>query len=195
MRTMIVVAAGLLAAGPAFAQAQEQPAQPPEPQAQEQPAQPQDQQAQAQQQEAGQQLSELQTSEKEPFGQYLTDAQGRALYMFTADQKDAQQSACTGDCAQAWPPAIAQGQPKLGENVDQSKLGTIQREGGASQVTYNGWPLYYFVQDTAAGQVAGQDKQGFGGEWYVIGTDGEPIKKSEQKAEAGEEPPTQEKPQ
>ncbi len=167
MRIIIATAAVLLSAGPAFAQAQPEG----------QPG-------------AGQQLSELQAAEKEPFGSYLTDSQGRALYMFTADQKGAQQSACIGACAEAWPPAVAQDQPKLGENLDQSKLGTIQREGGASQVTYNGWPLYYFAQDTAAGQVAGQDKQGFGGAWYVIGTDGEPIRASEQKAATpeGEQP-------
>lgn len=171
MRSMIALAAaGLFVAGGAFAQAQ-----------------PQQQQQQQQAQGPGQQLSELQTAERQPFGEYLADAQGRALYMFTADEKGSGQSACTGPCAEAWPPAITQGQPKLGEEIDQSKLGTIQRQEGTSQVTYNGWPLYYFVQDQGPGQVTGQDKTGFGGEWYVVGPDGEPIKTSAQKAEAGEE--------
>ena len=36
------------------------------------------------------------------------------------------------------------------------------------QVTYNGWPLYYFVKDKQAGEATGQDVKGFGGEWYLV---------------------------
>ena len=40
-----------------------------------------------------------------------------------------------------------------GTGVSASKLGTVTRSGGVLQVTYGGKPLYWFVGDTAAGQV------------------------------------------
>jgi hypothetical protein len=39
---------------------------------------------------------------------------------------------------------------------------------GVQQVTYNGNPLYYFVQDQAPGDAKGQDSKGFGGNWQVV---------------------------
>lgn len=177
MRTPIAfAAAGLLAALPALAQAQQEPQQGLEQQqAQDQPPGMEEQQA------------SLQVAEKEPFGKYITDAQGRALYMFTSDKKDAKESTCYDQCAQAWPPLTVQAgqQPQLGAQIDQKLVGSFERKDGKQQVTYNGWPLYYFTQDTGAGQVAGQDKKGFGGEWYVMAPSGERI--TEQRAEAGGE--------
>ena len=41
------------------------------------------------------------------------------------------------------------------------------------QVTYGGWPLYYFAGDKAAGQVNGQ---GFEKTWYVVNTKGALVK-------------------
>jgi len=35
------------------------------------------------------------------------------------------------------------------------------------------YPLYYFTGDTAPGQTNGQ---GSGGQWWIVGTDGQPIK-------------------
>ncbi len=40
------------------------------------------------------------------------------------------------------------------------------------QTTYNGWPLYYFAEDAAAGDVNGQ---GVGDKWYVIDAEGNGI--------------------
>jgi predicted lipoprotein with Yx(FWY)xxD motif len=36
----------------------------------------------------------------------------------------------------------------------------------------NGWPLYFFANDAAPGDTNGQ---GVGDNWFVVGTDGEPI--------------------
>jgi predicted lipoprotein with Yx(FWY)xxD motif len=46
------------------------------------------------------------------------------------------------------------------------------------QVTYGGWPLYYFVQDQGPGEATGQDKHGFGGEWYLVTPAGEKAQES-----------------
>ena len=51
-------------------------------------------------------------------------------------------------------------------------LGTIEREDGGTQVTYNGWPLYYFAFDNTAGDTNGQDSFDV---WYVVSTFGGPI--------------------
>ena len=125
--------------------------------------------------------AEVQQSEE--YGAYLTDADGRALYLFTTDQQGGAnaeaRSSCYDSCAEAWPPLMTEGEPQAGEQVDASLLGTIERQDGATQVTYNGWPLYYFVQDQGPGDVKGQDKHGFGGEWYLLGPEGEKVEESE----------------
>ncbi|HKS77574.1 MAG TPA: hypothetical protein VJQ07_01770, partial [Gaiellaceae bacterium] len=43
-------------------------------------------------------------------------------------------------------------------------------------VTYNKWPLYTFVNDTAAGQAKGEGQNLNGGKWYVISPKGVLIK-------------------
>ena len=112
-------------------------------------------------------------------GAYLADADGRALYMFTADKQgaDGAQAAsnCYDACAEAWPPLLTDGEPQAAEQVDASMLGTIERQGGAMQVTYNGWPLYYYVRDQGPGEATGQDVHGFGGEWYLVAPSGEKV--------------------
>jgi predicted lipoprotein with Yx(FWY)xxD motif len=107
-------------------------------------------------------------------GRYLTDANGRALYLFTKDKKDS--STCTGKCAKAWP-AYTEAQATTGSDasLDKAKISTIARPGGMSQVSYNGHPLYLFDGDKTATDINGQDKKSFGGEWYLVGTDGDKI--------------------
>ncbi|WP_341359392.1 hypothetical protein V5H98_16930 [Georgenia sp. M64] len=103
-------------------------------------------------------------------GTILVDGEGMTLYMFTNDTQDSGESVCEGDCLVAWPPL--EGEPTAGEGVDDSLLGTIERSDGSTQASYNGWPLYYWAQDTAPGDVTGQ---GVGDVWYVLDPAGEPI--------------------
>lgn len=136
--------------------------------------------AEQQTEQMAQNVAQLSVRSKEPYGQYLADQSGMALYMFTADTQG-EKSACSDDCAAAWPPYFTTGEPMAGdEAVKADQLGTLQREDGTMQVTYNGWPLYYFVRDDAAGATNGQDVEGFGGEWYLVGPDGEAIKTEEE---------------
>jgi predicted lipoprotein with Yx(FWY)xxD motif len=101
-------------------------------------------------------------------GSFLVDSQGMTLYLYTKDTPNT--SNCYGGCATAWPPLLTTGAPTAGAGVDDSKLGTTTRTDGSTQVTYNGWPLYYFAGDHAAGDTTGEGK---GGVWYVITPDGE----------------------
>ncbi len=112
----------------------------------------------------------VQVAQKQPFGKYLTDEDGHALYLFTADKQGA--SACYDACAQAWPPAVTSGPPEAGAGISKNMLGTAKRRDGKAQVTYHGHPLYYFVKDNGQHSTAGQNVHGFGGEWYLVSPSG-----------------------
>ena len=109
-------------------------------------------------------------------GTFLVDAHHKTLYLFEADKSGA--STCTGSCAAAWPPVVANATPSAANGVSGMNLGTTTRSDGSKQVTYHGHPLYYFVQDTSAGQTAGQGSKAFGAGWYVVGTNGDKIDNS-----------------
>ncbi|RIH89394.1 Cytochrome c6 [Calidithermus terrae] len=108
-------------------------------------------------------------------GSYLTDAQGRSLYLFTNDGKNT--SNCYDQCAQNWPPLLVKDKPVAGKGVAASLLGTAQRKDGALQVTYNGWPLYYYARDQKPGDATGQ---GVGGVWFLVSPYGVAIKPPQQ---------------
>jgi len=93
---------------------------------------------------------------------------GKTLYGFTPDVGAAAPT-CVDGCAATWPPLTVTGAATAGSGVDQSKLTTIQRADGTTQVKYGDYPLYYYAPDTAAGQTTGQ---GVGGKWYVVGANG-----------------------
>jgi predicted lipoprotein with Yx(FWY)xxD motif len=119
----------------------------------------------------------VKVSKSEEYGQYLTDADGRALYLFTADRQGGDAAAeisCSGECLDRWPPLYTQGKPEAGDRADASLLGTVTHN-GKTMVTYNGWPLYYFFKDEEPGQTNGQDIKSFGGEWYLVSPEGEKI--------------------
>lgn len=111
-------------------------------------------------------------SEVGTFGQALVDGEGRSLYLFTNDTQNSGASSCSGDCLVEWPPLLTDGDPVAGTGVDAALLDTITRDDGTTQVTYNGWPLYYFHEDTAAGDTNGQ---GLGGVWFLVTPAGEMI--------------------
>ena len=102
-------------------------------------------------------------------GKVIVAANGRTLYLFTADKGN--KSACYGQCATYWPPLIAQ-TPTAGAGLKASLLGTAKRRDGKLQVTYNGHPLYFFAEDKKAGDVKGQGFVHFGGAWWVVSSVG-----------------------
>ncbi|MBS9403491.1 hypothetical protein KG088_07605 [Halomonas sp. TRM85114] len=121
----------------------------------------------------------LEIREQSPYGRYLTDVDGMSLYLFEKDEPGSDYSTCYQSCAIAWPPYITEQPPEAGEHVDGDKLGTFEREDGSQQVTYDGWPLYYFSGDKAAGDALGQDVLHMDAEWYLLSPDGEMIEKGE----------------
>jgi predicted lipoprotein with Yx(FWY)xxD motif len=110
---------------------------------------------------------------KGPSGAYLTGASGRALYLWVADKNG--MSACSGGCAQAWPPVISSAKPAASGGVKSGQLGTTTRSDGSKQVTYDGHPLYYFDDDTAKGMTTGQGSDEFGAKWWLVAPSGAAI--------------------
>lgn len=99
-------------------------------------------------------------------GTILTNGTGWTLYLFTNDTQNSGQSSCYGTCATFWPPFLGNASTLvLPAGMNASAFGTITRTGGATQITYEGWPLYYYAGDNAAGQTNGQNKYGT---WFVV---------------------------
>jgi predicted lipoprotein with Yx(FWY)xxD motif len=96
-------------------------------------------------------------------GSFLVDSKGMTLYLYTTDTPNT--SNCYNACAVAWPPLLTTGAPVAGTGVTASLLGTTTRTDGTTQVTYNGWPLYYFATDKAVGDTTGENVQNV---WFVV---------------------------
>ncbi len=98
-------------------------------------------------------------------GSVLTDGAGKTLYFFAPDV--AGNATCSGGCRTTWP-IFYKETPTLGTNLKASDFATITRADGDKQTTFKGWPLYYFRNDTKAGDVLGE---GIGnGVWMVAKT-------------------------
>ena len=98
-------------------------------------------------------------------GTIVTDHEGNSVYLFTPD--DQGDSTCTGACEVTWPPLIDE--HGAGPGVDPDLIGLVARADGSMQVTYDDWPLYYYVGDVLPGDTNGQ---GVGGNWWLIAPDG-----------------------
>jgi len=105
----------------------------------------------------------------------VVNATGKTLYRYRDDTKNTVK--CTGACAASWPPLLvaAGKKPVAGTGVSASKLGTVKRSDGKTQVTYGGYALYLFSGDTKAGQANGQ---GLEGEWHAVAPSGALVTKA-----------------
>jgi predicted lipoprotein with Yx(FWY)xxD motif len=98
-------------------------------------------------------------------GTSLAGADGLTLYVQI--EEEGGNIVCVDDCLTNWPPltdTVAAGA------ADASLLGTIERPDGATQATYNGFPLYYYAGDAAEGDATGE---GLGGVWFIANPTGE----------------------
>jgi len=97
-------------------------------------------------------------------GGILADSQGRTLYYYVKDIPGSGSSSCTGACLVRWP-AFAVAEVTVPAALEQSDFRVITRPEGGTQITYRGWPLYYFTDDTQAENARGE---GVGQVWYVM---------------------------
>ena len=101
------------------------------------------------------------TAEASGVGTVLVNADGFTLYYLKTDAH--REVTCTGDCAKNWPPDLVTAVPDAAGLSGQ--LGTITNPAGGMQLTYDGWPLYTYVGDSAPGQANGE---GVGGVWFAM---------------------------
>jgi predicted lipoprotein with Yx(FWY)xxD motif len=60
--------------------------------------------------------------------------------------------------------------------VKRALIGTVRRRDGRRQVTYNGWPLYYYVGERSPGVILCQNVDEFGGIWLVVRASGKLVR-------------------
>jgi predicted lipoprotein with Yx(FWY)xxD motif len=106
--------------------------------------------------EAAEEEYKIEIADNATLGKILTGEDGKTLYIFKND-KTPNQSTCTGQCADNWPPFALEGDEKAeaGAGVT-GTIATFDRPDGTKQVSYKGMPLYYFKGDTKAGDTNGQ---------------------------------------
>jgi predicted lipoprotein with Yx(FWY)xxD motif len=113
----------------------------------------------------------LLTTADSDLGEIVVDGEGMTVYMFDNDTQGGDASTCEGECAANWPAVTTDSDDPAVDGVT-GEVGTITGVDGETQVTLNGWPLYYFAGDSAAGDVNGQ---GVNGVWWVLTPDGEKV--------------------
>ncbi|RUT67900.1 hypothetical protein D0817_23830 [Flavobacterium cupreum] len=125
---------------------------------------------------------EIALSTSATLGSYLSDKNGRSLYFFATDANG--QASCTGGCEALWPAFTVDNltADKLGTGLTLSDFATITTASGKKQITYKGWPLYYYAPVSqgdaygnggtntpeAAGKTTGD---GVGGVWFIAKPD------------------------
>lgn len=103
----------------------------------------------------------------------ILTADGWTVYRFEEDEDKPPRVTCLNDCLEVWPPVLVDGAKITSlAGVDPTLVGTVSRPDGHSQVTYNGWPLYRFVDDKAKGELKGE---GLGFNWSTVKPDGKPV--------------------
>lgn len=111
--------------------------------------------------------STVRVAEHPKLGRILVAGNGMTLYTFAVDTPG--RSNCYDICAQRWPPLLVSGPPAAGPGLRQpSKVGTVTRRDGGTQVAYDGRPLYLYIEDFAPGDAVGQAVDLDGGFWFVV---------------------------
>lgn len=103
------------------------------------------------------------------FGTMLFDEKKQAIYIW--EREGSEKPECYGDCAEAWPPVLTNGEPQAAGGVNSGLLGTTTRTDGSIQTTYNGHPLYYYAHE-GPGEVKCHNISTHGGLWWVIQPNG-----------------------
>ena len=115
----------------------------------------------------------LNAAQDSNLGLYLIDNEGMTVYLHATDKMNG--STCVNDCANEWPPVLIAPSVKVmtGPGLDVTKIGSITRGDGSTQVTYNGWPLYYYNHDAHPGDVTGHGVNDF----FAVSPSGDKIEK------------------
>ena len=99
---------------------------------------------------------DVQTLETD-IGEVIADSEGMVLYTFANDEPGV--SNCYDQCAVNWPPFFAEEGAMAEEPYS-----IVERTDGTLIWAKDGWPLYYWINDTEPGMTSGD---GVGGNWDV----------------------------
>jgi predicted lipoprotein with Yx(FWY)xxD motif len=99
-------------------------------------------------------------------GALLVGSNGHTLYVFGRDSRNHDACVKISGCTSLWPPLTTTAKPVAGAGVRRAWLGTISIGGGRKQVTYDGWPLYYYSGDSGPAGTTYLGINVSGGVWY-----------------------------
>ena len=117
----------------------------------------------------------LTTATKAPFGNYVVDTSGRSLYVLEGSRGGSGINRCSGQCLNVWPPFTGGISPVVATGLNPGMLQTVSGYTG-SQLSYGGWPLYYYQHDHVPSDTMGQGVRDSWGSWYLLSPSGEPIR-------------------
>lgn len=121
----------------------------------------------------------IDVAELDDYGLYLVDGAGRPLYMFSADAPGtaatAPRIACDSLCLDRWPLFNTGSDVVTQDPIIVEALIGVSHQLSLNVVSYNGWPLYHFVEDDGRGPPVGHGVESFGGVWYLVSPDGDPL--------------------
>lgn len=130
----------------------------------------------------------LEVEESDQYGPFVVDDGGRAVYLFLSEGAEGEWDAerhtegvrdsagsCGSACQEDWTPVVAD-EVQAASGIDEELVYTAEADSPV-QLVLNGWPLYYFEGDAPPQQEsrAGQGSQSYGGVWYLVSPEGEPI--------------------
>jgi len=98
-------------------------------------------------------------------GEYLADEHGLPLYIFSQDVDGT--SHCDNKCLASWP-VFYKSEINLSGNLDTEDFDEIVRSDGQRQLTWRGWPLYYYIDDLQVGDFKGDGKNN---QWFLAKPD------------------------
>lgn len=122
-------------------------------------------------------------------GTALVDGDGHTLYVLASEKGGKVTCTASGGCTTIWPPVLLPSGMMhgiAGSGVQASLLGTVNGPGGDVRLTYAGWPLYTFSEDTSSNPAKGQGVKDSYGQWWALSPSGSPITT----AAAASSPPT-----
>jgi predicted lipoprotein with Yx(FWY)xxD motif len=96
-------------------------------------------------------------------GEVVIDGRGYVVYRSDNDSPAPARSACTGPCADLWPPVPWTADLRL-EGINRELVGAYRRPDGQLQLTLGGWPLYEYTGDRTPGETNGR---GVDGKWWL----------------------------
>jgi predicted lipoprotein with Yx(FWY)xxD motif len=118
--------------------------------------------------------TKLSTAKVPGTGTVVVDAKGRTVYAFANGKKNAP---CSSACGSTWLSVVLPSGTKAaqaGPGITASLLGTMTK-GGKTFLTYNGYLLYEYTGDSAAGEANGSGNIDRGGTWSALSPAGKPL--------------------